>query len=33
VYGTARQEGNNKVWTIRYTDGSWLIPGTQQSGS
>lgn len=29
VYGTARQEGNNKVWTIRYTDGSWLIPGAQ----
>lgn len=26
VYGTIRPEGNNNIWTIRYIDGSWMIP-------
>ncbi len=26
VYGTVRPEGTNNIWTIRYIDGSWMIP-------
>lgn len=32
LYGTAREEEDG-VWVIRYLDGSWLIPGTAESGS
>jgi hypothetical protein len=28
LYGTARPEGANNIWTIRYIDGSWLVPGS-----
>lgn len=31
LYGTARKE--NGIWIIRYLDGSWLIPGTAESGT
>ena len=31
LYGTARPEGNNNIWTIRYLDGSWLIPNVSQA--
>jgi hypothetical protein len=31
IYATARPEGNNDVWTIRYLDGSWMIPGDGSS--
>lgn len=31
LYGTAREEKG--VWVIRYLDGSWLIPGTAESGT
>jgi hypothetical protein len=33
VYGTARPEGVNNLWTIRYIDGSWLIPSDGSSGN
>lgn len=32
VYGTARPEGANNIWTIRYIDGSWLIPADKSTG-
>lgn len=32
VYGTARPEGENNIWTIRYIDGSWLIPANKSTG-
>lgn len=28
VYGTVRPEGTNNIWTIRYIDGSWMIPSS-----
>lgn len=33
VYGTARPEGAGNVWTIRYIDGSWLIPADGSTGN
>lgn len=33
VYATAREEGNNKVLTIRYLDGSWFIPSDNVSSN
>lgn len=32
VYGTARPEGDQGIWTIRYIDGTWLIPVTGDNG-
>ena len=26
IYGTIRPEGDNGIWTIRYLDGSWMVP-------
>lgn len=26
IYGTARPEGPNNIWTIRYIDGTWMVP-------
>jgi len=31
VYGTVRPEGVNNIWTIRYIDGSWMIPSENPS--
>lgn len=28
IYGTIRPEGDSGIWTIRYIDGSWLIPSS-----
>ncbi len=33
VYGTVRPEGANNIWTIRYIDGTWMIPASNTSGS
>ena len=33
VYATARPEGIDGLWTIRYLDGSWLIPANNTSGN
>lgn len=33
IYATARPEGDNGVWTIRYIDGTWLIPSDGSSTS
>lgn len=32
IYGTIRPEGPNGIWTIRYIDGSWMIPAAGSSG-
>ncbi|MEH6448915.1 MAG: hypothetical protein V7765_09610 [Oleispira sp.] len=31
VYGTVRPEGANNIWTIRYIDGTWMIPSETSS--
>lgn len=31
VYGTVRPEGANNIWTIRYIDGTWMIPSATSS--
>jgi hypothetical protein len=28
IYGTIRPEGANGIWTIRYIDGSWMVPSS-----
>jgi hypothetical protein len=32
IYGTARPEGDQGIWTIRYIDGTWQIPVTDDNG-
>lgn len=33
IYATARPEGNNDIWTIRYLDGDWMIPSADGSST
>ncbi len=33
IYGTVRPEGANNIWTIRYIDGTWMIPADGTVGS
>jgi hypothetical protein len=28
IYATIRPEGDNGIWTIRYLDGSWMVPSS-----
>jgi hypothetical protein len=28
IYGTIRPEGDNGIWTIRYIDGTWIVPSS-----
>ena len=28
IYGTIRPEGDSGIWTIRFIDGSWIIPSS-----
>ncbi|MBQ0730526.1 MAG: hypothetical protein KBT75_07490 [Oleispira antarctica] len=28
IYATIRPEGDNGIWTIRYIDGSWMVPSS-----